>query len=79
MNSKVGRGRPRKHPEGTTATERVNISIATLKMAGGARKIFRLSPEAMKALKTLQQYRNGATETEIVESALIAAVNELND
>jgi hypothetical protein len=43
--------RPRKHPIGTTASERVAISTANLKSAGGARKTFRLSPEAHHALR----------------------------
>ena len=34
-------GRPRKHPEGTTAAERVAISTQALQEAGGARKTFR--------------------------------------
>ena len=70
-------GRPRKHPEGTTAAERVTLSLEALKQAGGARKTFRLSPEAMRALKTLQKARRKATETEIVEAALIAAADQL--
>lgn len=70
-------GRPRKHPEGTTATQRVTMSLATLKQAGGARKTFRLGPAAMQALQTLKRSRRKATETEIVEAALIAAADQL--
>jgi hypothetical protein len=70
-------GRPRKHPEGTTATERVTMSLAALKEAGGARKTFRLGPAAMQALQALKRSRRKATETEIVEAALIAAADQL--
>lgn len=70
-------GRPRKHPEGTTATERDRISIAALQQAGGARKTFRLGPAAMQALQALKRSRRKATETEIVEAALIAAADQL--
>ena len=78
MNSTHNKGgRPRKHPEGTTAAERVAISTQALQEAGGARKTFRLSPDAMQALKALKKARRKATETEIVEAALIAAADQL--
>ena len=70
-------GRPRKHPEGTTASDRVTMSTQALQEAGGARKTFRLSPDAMQALKALKKARRKATETEIVEAALIAAADQL--
>lgn len=70
-------GRPRKHPEGTTATERVAMSTQTLQAAGGARKTFRLGPEAMQALKALKRAHRKATETGIVEAALLAAAYQL--
>ena len=78
MNSTPNKGgRPRKHPEGTTAAERVAISTQALQEAGGARKTFRLSPDAMQALKALKKAKRKATDTELVEAALIAAADQL--
>jgi hypothetical protein len=54
--------RRRFHPEGTTATERVAASTAALVEAGGARKTFRLSPEANAAMSFLMR-RKAAPET----------------
>jgi hypothetical protein len=69
--------RPRKHPIGTTATQRVNASLAALKAAGGARKTWRLSPEANRALQYLIEAAGTAiTETEIIERLLIMAQHE---
>ncbi len=66
--------RPRKHPEGTTATQRGQMSTAALVAAGGARKSFRLSPEAHQALKNLMARPAApATETELIEQLLIKA------
>ncbi|HEX5514321.1 MAG TPA: hypothetical protein VFY81_07990 [Gammaproteobacteria bacterium] len=64
-------GRPRKHPLGTTATERVNASVAALKARGGARKTWRLSPEAAQALRVLLERSGGSTETAIIERLLL--------
>ncbi len=63
--------RPRKFPPGTTATERVNDSVARLKAAGGARKTWRLSPAAHMALQAIMDKTGAATETEIIERLLI--------
>lgn len=60
--------RPRKFPVGTTATQRVNASLAALKAAGGARKTWRLSPGANQALKFLMDAPGApTTETELIE------------
>jgi hypothetical protein len=65
-------GRPRKYPQGTTATQRVAISTAALKASGGARKTFRLSPEACQALQSLVKSSDSpTTETEIIERLLV--------
>lgn len=69
--------RPRVHPEGTTPTQRVNASTARLKEAGGARKTFRLSPEANRALKYLVRRLNPASETDLVEQLLMDAARKL--
>lgn len=68
--------RPRKHPKGTTATERVALSTAELIRSGGARKTFRLSQEAYAALVFLvESSKDPKTETEAVEAALVAEAN----
>jgi len=66
-------GRRRIHPEGATARERVAASTAALIAAGGARKTFRLSPEANAALR-LAMARPGApaTETDLIAHLLVA-------
>jgi hypothetical protein len=65
--------RPRVHPEGSTASDRVAISTARLKEAGGARKTFRLSPEAHRALKYLTRRFKMESETAVVEKLLTEA------
>lgn len=71
--AKRGRGRPRKHPHGTTATVRVAVSTAALVDAGGARKTFRLSPEAHDVLKMLMRLAGApTTETAVIEQLLLA-------
>lgn len=70
--------RPRKHPIGTTASERVAISTANLKSAGGARKTFRLSPEAHHALQLLARQNDlYETETAVIEKLLISEKERL--
>jgi hypothetical protein len=68
--------RPRVHPEGTTATQRVAVSTARLREAGGARKTFRLSPEAYRALKYLMRREQPESETALVEHLLIEAARK---
>jgi hypothetical protein len=64
--------RPRKFPTGTTATERVSVSVAALKAAGGARKTWRLSPEANRALQLIMRVAGApATETALIERLLL--------
>lgn len=66
--------RPRVHPEGTTASERVAASTSALVEAGGARKTFRLSPEANAALNFLLRQKSAPpTATALIEQLLIAA------
>ncbi|TAG45382.1 MAG: hypothetical protein EAZ30_15875 [Betaproteobacteria bacterium] len=63
--------RQRVFPIGTTATERVEASLKALVERGGARKTFRLKPEANAALKQLQRMLDAKTETEAVELAIL--------
>jgi hypothetical protein len=66
-------GRPRIHPVGTTATDRVAASTVALVAAGGARKTFRLSPEAHNAMLILMSVPDApASETALIERLLIA-------
>ena len=69
--------RERIHPEGTDATYRVQESLKALVQQGGARKTFRLKPDANRALKQLQKLLDVNTETEAVESAIIAMRDEM--
>jgi hypothetical protein len=69
-------GRPRKFPEGATASDRVAASTAALVAAGGARKTFRLSPEAHAAMRRLMDERDApVTETALIERLLLQAVH----
>jgi len=71
-------GRPRKFPEEATASDRVAASTAALVAAGGARKTFRLSPEARAALLQLMQEKDApATETALIERLLLTACKPL--
>lgn len=70
-------GRPRQYPVGTPATVRVNASVARLKTFGGARKTWRLSPEAHSALRVIVEATHAATETEIIEWLLLERAAEL--
>lgn len=63
--------RARRYPRGTTPTERVNASVRALKLRGGARKTWRLSPEAHEALKVIQRLTHASTETAVVERLLL--------
>ena len=69
--------RERIHPEGTDATYRVQESLKALVQLGGARKTFRLKPDANKALQQLVKLANANTETEAVEAAIIALRDQL--
>ena len=69
--------RERIHPEGTDATYRVQESLKALVQQGGARKTFRLKPEANKALRQLVRLLDADTETQAVETAIIALRDEL--
>jgi hypothetical protein len=66
-------GRPRKNPEGTSASQRVQQSIAQLKAAGGDRKTFRLRAPAVDALTEMVESKQFPTETAAVEGALCLA------
>ncbi|MBL8310446.1 MAG: hypothetical protein JNL19_08495 [Burkholderiales bacterium] len=69
--------RERIHPEGTDATYRVQESLKALIQQGGARKTFRLKPDANKALQQLVKLLQVNTETEAVEKAILAMRDEL--
>ena len=64
--------RERIHPEGTDATYRVQESLKALVQQGGARKTFRLKPEANRALQQLTRLLDVGTETEAVETAIVS-------
>ena len=67
-------GRPRIYPEGTTVGDRVAVSTAALVAAGGARKTFRLSPEAHSAMQILMSQPDAPhTETALIERLLLDA------
>jgi hypothetical protein len=70
-------GRKRVYPEGSPARVRVAASTAALVNAGGARKTFRLSPEANAALKFLMRGKSAPpNETALIEQLLLAAALE---
>jgi hypothetical protein len=69
--------RERIHPQGADATYRVQASLKQLVDQGGARKTFRLKPEANKALKQLARLLDVPTETEAVETAIICLRDQL--
>ena len=69
--------RERIHPEGTDATYRVQVSRKALGQQGGARKTFRLKPDANKALAQLVRLLGASTETQAVEAAIMAMRDSL--
>jgi hypothetical protein len=71
--------RQRVFPQGTTASERVEASLKNLRAQGGARKTFRLKPEANAALAKLQRLIDAKTETEAVEVAIITMCESLQN
>lgn len=71
------RGRPRVYPIDETATERVNRSVANLLLRGGARRTFRLSPEANAALLALRSATGKTNDTAVIEDVLIKAAKAL--
>jgi hypothetical protein len=66
-------GRKRIHPEGTTATDRAELSLKELVKEGGARRTFRLSKEANAALKALAKNLQSDSDTAALEYALLVA------
>ena len=70
--------RERIHPEGTDATYRVQESLKALVKQGGARKTFRLKPEANKALHQLVRLLDADTETQAVEAAIMSLRDEMD-
>jgi hypothetical protein len=68
--------RQRKHPEGTTPSQRVASAQAVIIAHGGARKHFLLSADAVRALETIKAV-TGETQTAIVERLLIAEARKL--
>lgn len=69
--------RERIHPEGTDATYRVQESLKALVQQGGARKTFRLKPDANKALAQVVRLLGASTETQAVEAAIMAMRDSL--
>ena len=69
--------RERIHPEGTDATYRVQESLKALVQLGGARKTFRLKPDANKALQQLVKMLGATTETGAVETAITSLRDKL--
>ena len=69
--------RPRIHPDGTTAAERVIISVYENKRAGGDRKSFLLRPEANAALQALCGSKWGKNGAEVVNALLVHAARQL--
>ncbi len=59
-----------KNPDAPTPTERVNRTVAALHARGGARKTWRISPEAHRALRSCQA-RSGETETALINRLLL--------
>jgi hypothetical protein len=70
-------GRKRIHPEGTTATDRAELSLKELVKEGGARRTFRLSKEANAALKTLARSLQSDSDTAALEYALLLVAAQL--
>jgi hypothetical protein len=71
------RGRPRIYEPGETATERVNRSLRNLVHSGGARRTFRLSPEANEALKLLRIDTGKTNDTAVIDEMLIKMAKKL--
>ena len=69
--------RERIHRLGTDATYRVQESLKALVRDGGARKTFRLKPEANKALQQLVRLLDADTETQAVETAIMTLRDEM--
>ncbi len=70
-------GRKRIHPEGTTATDRAQLSLKELVKEGGARRTFRLSKEANAALKSLSKSLQSESDTAALEYALLMTAAQL--
>jgi hypothetical protein len=70
-------GRKRIHPEGTTATDRAELSLKELVKDGGARRTFRLSKEANAALKTIAKHLQSDSDTAALEYALLLIAAQL--
>jgi hypothetical protein len=70
-------GRKRIHPEGTTATDRADLSLKELVKEGGARRTFRLSKEANAALKSLSKSLQSNSDTATLEYALLMIAAQL--
>lgn len=62
--------RPRKHPEGTTSSDRKRISRHTLIASGGSIKQFSLSARASESLVLIRKIAGDATDTALVERLL---------
>lgn len=65
-------GRPRKHPEGTTAVERERASIAALVASGGAKRTFRLSARSVESLAVIRSRKVDKDDTALIERLIEA-------
>jgi len=71
-------GRPRHHPEGTTAADRAKISNEELRKSGGARRTFALSKEALDALALIRSVGGDPNDTAAVERVLKDVARSIN-
>ncbi|NUB17293.1 hypothetical protein GAY28_36260 [Azospirillum brasilense] len=62
--------RPRKPPEGTTASERASMARERLRAEGGASKNFRLSARAIENLAIIRDLARDASDTAVIERLL---------
>lgn len=65
-------GRPRVHPEGSTASDRVKAADEALRREGGKRLTIRLSGEAVRAIVLLRAEGGYLHDVEAIEAALLA-------
>ena len=71
-------GRPRRHPEGTTAADRARVSNEELRRSGGARRTFALSKDALDALALIRTVGGDANDTAAVERVLKDVARDIN-
>ena len=62
--------RPRTHPEGTSAADRVAMHGARLKAAGGGRRSYAFGPDTMAALAAILARAGDRSETALIARLL---------